>query len=205
VIIPVKLDRCGILASMYDQNWNHFGRAVQARRLALGKSQTDIAGVGGPREVTMRKLERGHPGPYKRHTLVTLERALRWKPGAVEAILAGADPADWVDSTVMYVDRDNVLRSTFPGGPPLPVGPRGRVDPEALSARDWAVRALLDYADVFDRPPYSSDPTTASTRAEIFAFVRWLMNLPPHPTFPGSSPSGFVSQGSGGKTAQVDD
>jgi hypothetical protein len=69
--------------------WALLGEAVRERRVRLGLAQDGLALRGGPSELTVRKIERGHPGPYRGMTLAGLETALGWPTGTVRAILDG--------------------------------------------------------------------------------------------------------------------
>lgn len=118
----------GMMAGMEASHWAKLGQAVRDRRTKLHMTQEDVAQAGGPSDFTMSKIEQGDPGPYRRSTLAALERALQWKPGAVEAILAGEDPGGW--------ERP----------------PSQERAPSSSSARDRVVTALLDYAGTLDNP-----------------------------------------------------
>lgn len=83
---------------MDTDNWARLGAAVHARRQELGLSQAAVTDAGGPSDQTLRKIERGEAGPYRDRTWVWLEKTLQWKPGAVQAILGGDDPAAWVEA-----------------------------------------------------------------------------------------------------------
>jgi hypothetical protein len=178
--------------------------AVRARRETLGLRQKDIAPRRGPSYETVRLIEGGEPGSYQPRTLAGLDRSLEWKIGTSQGILdgtAGDDPNAWVDPAVMLVHEGYTLRS-YPAGTTMDTvlaAPRNphQIDPVAFLARDGAIRGLLDYAGVLDER-HSTDQAAASTKADILAMVRRLMELPPHELRPGS-PSGFVSQAFGGQ------
>lgn len=72
--------------------WTRLGQLVQERREFLRLSQTDVIAAGGPSDYTMRRLERGDPGPYRPSTIRKLELALRWPRGTVDRILNGEEP-----------------------------------------------------------------------------------------------------------------
>lgn len=141
---------------METENWERLGQAVRARRKHLGLAQVDVSAAGGPSDETLRRLERGEPGPYMRRTLASLERVLRWKPGATEAISAGEDPSEWeLVSEFRHVSDS--------------AGGSDRTSASQVTARDRAVMALLDYADTLETPQ------GAATRTDVLAFVRRLM------------------------------
>ena len=114
---------------METKDWTRLGQAIRARRRQLNLSQVDVSTAGGPSSETLRLLERGDPGPYMQRTVTALERVLRWRAGAVQAIVAGESPDEWVE-------------------PPEPE----QHSAPASSARDRAVTALLDYAAELDKP-----------------------------------------------------
>lgn len=137
--------------------WENLGQAVRRRRAYLGLSQADVTAAGGPSDQTLRKLEAGDHGPYRPRTLAALERVLRWKPGAVEAILLGEFPGNW---ELSYTAVDTAQASDTASA---------SVTPRAIAARDRAVTALLDYADALQEAP---------ARTEVLIFVRRLMEQP---------------------------
>lgn len=69
-------------------DWARLGRAVRARREALGLRQGD----GGVSPATWRKVERAVDPPFLPATLRRIERALGWEPGSADRVLAGGDP-----------------------------------------------------------------------------------------------------------------
>lgn len=90
-------------------DWARLGRAIVAQRNRLGLSQEDISAAGGPSHATLRRIERGEPGPYQSRTLERLEAVLEWKVGVIDAILhdnAGDDENAWV--TDHYRLRENM-------------------------------------------------------------------------------------------------
>lgn len=76
------------------QALHRLAEAVRGRRNALGLTQRDIVDAGGPAMSTLRQIEAAKsPGGLSRATRSALDRALRWAPGTVEAMLSGkADP-----------------------------------------------------------------------------------------------------------------
>lgn len=74
------------------------GAVIRTRRASLGLSQADVVAARGPSDNTLRKIERGEPGPYRAQSTAALDRILKWKPGTTQAILngtAGSDQKEW--------------------------------------------------------------------------------------------------------------
>src|SRR5690606_39965041 len=66
-------------------------QAIEARRGELGLSLREVAERAGITGETLRAVRRGSNEPSQL-TKRGIERALRWAPGSVDAILAGGDP-----------------------------------------------------------------------------------------------------------------
>jgi transcriptional regulator with XRE-family HTH domain len=157
-----------MMAGMEPKDWVGLGEAVRARRAQLKMTQQDVAQRGGPSDVTLSQIEQGVPRSYQQRTVITLERALRLKPGAVEAILAGEDLEAWIDPTVLLVDGVSTLRGA-PPGETLPLGPApgGAVSewvPEVTSAG-------LGFLELLDRH-CGADPDAAAIRRAVILFVK---------------------------------
>ncbi len=77
-------------------DWHRLGQYVTARRVALGyRRREDLtAAVEGVGQRTLGSIETGEKGGYHRSTLATLERALRWAPGSIQAVLDGGEPTE---------------------------------------------------------------------------------------------------------------
>lgn len=73
-----------------DPAWPRLGQLVRERREALRISQ----GAAGVSVATWRKVEHAVDPPYRRSTLLAIERVLLWAPGSIDRILDGADPID---------------------------------------------------------------------------------------------------------------
>ncbi|MGI8333413.1 hypothetical protein ACRYCC_25970 [Actinomadura scrupuli] len=74
------------------EGWKRVGRAVRARRLAIGlKTQVDLYTAGGPGVATISKIETGRSPSYEDQVIYRLEDALRWKRGSVQGMLDGAE------------------------------------------------------------------------------------------------------------------
>lgn len=64
---------------------------MDARRLELGMTWEEVASAAGIKPPTLRAIRNGTNRPSQL-TKRGIERALRWAPGSVDAILAGGDP-----------------------------------------------------------------------------------------------------------------
>ena len=72
------------------------GRAVYARRRQIGLSQQELADSAGVSQTTVRNIEAGRVGARRGPSVPLIERALGWKPGSGEEILAGGEPTPLV-------------------------------------------------------------------------------------------------------------
>lgn len=72
------------------EDWTRLGVRVRAQRDALKLTQEDVQALGGPCTATLRRIENGHAKTLSRSKRRDLERALRWPPGRVDAILTGS-------------------------------------------------------------------------------------------------------------------
>jgi hypothetical protein len=75
-----------------DPDWTRLARHVAQRRTQLGLTQSQVQAAGGPSSATIRNIEPVTQTNYRKDILASLERALRWPPGAVDRILAGDEP-----------------------------------------------------------------------------------------------------------------
>jgi transcriptional regulator with XRE-family HTH domain len=75
----------------------HLGRCIRERRNQLQLTQEQMAARAGLNPVTVSLLENGKQGPPRDGTVVRLEEALDWEPGAIAHILAGGDPSGYVN------------------------------------------------------------------------------------------------------------
>lgn len=71
----------------HDQ-WLRVAQQVKARRLDLGLSQRQAAGLADISHTTWTHLEKHHQ-PISDATKVGMAKALRWRPGAIDLLLAG--------------------------------------------------------------------------------------------------------------------
>lgn len=70
-------------------SWEQLGEQVRSRRTELGLTQEELAERGGPSTPTLRAIENNRAGRLSPRLRRTLERALRWQAGSVDAILTG--------------------------------------------------------------------------------------------------------------------
>ena len=104
-------------AAAHGEESRRLAQAVQRRRRQLGLAQGDLTALGGPSEQTVRKIEQGQEGPYRRQTLDGLDRALGWKRGTTRGLLAGAvtgDPQTWLDAPTAVAHNVHCLRPASP-------------------------------------------------------------------------------------------
>jgi transcriptional regulator with XRE-family HTH domain len=129
--------------AMEPKNFERLGEAIRARRAQLGMTQQEVAQGGGPSDVTLSAIEQGTPRTYHQRTKMALERALRWRSGAVESILAGEDPAGWE----------------------LPETPLAAENPTEVTSAGMGFLALLD-------KHYGTDPDVAAVRQVVILFIK---------------------------------
>jgi hypothetical protein len=82
------------------------GRLVRTRRKELKLTQAEIQEADGPSPATQRLIEKGEHGELRKSTIEPLERALRWEPGSIEAVLAGGSP-------IYEIHVDDEIRKTL--------------------------------------------------------------------------------------------
>lgn len=95
------------------QDWPRLGRHVREARRDLGMSQDDLARESGLSRGTVQAIERAVRTSYAPATRTGTERALRWRPGSWDDVLAGGyeEPADpgsgggdgYLDAWLAYV------------------------------------------------------------------------------------------------------
>lgn len=146
--------RAGVLPNMVPSNrtgWGSVGHdferlaaAIVEARKAKGWSQDDLIRESGLGRSTIQRLERGRQQvPPNKATIQSLERALGWLPGSVEAVLRGGMPAEGsydgkflrvrIDNETEFV-RDLVRKITF------------EVDPDTPLSRIVAAEAVAEAA-----------------------------------------------------------
>lgn len=74
-------------------DWDRLGAHVKDRRDELGLTQAQVQERGGPSPASIRTLESGRAKSMSRSKRRDLERALEWRPGSVDEVLAGGEPA----------------------------------------------------------------------------------------------------------------
>lgn len=83
------------------------GRHVRTRRRQLGHSINEAAQAAEVNPKTWQALERGTRA-IRDHSYAGIERALRWRPGSIDTILDGGEPASddqtQISSDSLYVD-----------------------------------------------------------------------------------------------------
>lgn len=80
------------VSSFQPKDAKQFSRTVRDRRHELGLSLAAVAGVGGPTEPTMVRIESGQGAPMRVSTLGKLDEALQWQKGSASAVMDGFDP-----------------------------------------------------------------------------------------------------------------
>lgn len=156
------------------------GRAVHHRRTALGMTQDDVKGAGGPSDVTVRNIENGSLSRINAATLGKLDNALQWEPGTASAHLRGeaekaVSPApapvylhDASDSALLAEiarrfdltrsHRDRIPAEPVPADHDLPVADQPQLDgatPDTGGMRRWSeARESVNTAKI----PLPDDP-----------------------------------------------
>jgi hypothetical protein len=91
--------------------WARLGQALKQRRLARGLSQGQVAEMADVSMASVQTAEAGKP-PRSRmpYTIGPIARVLGWPPGAVDAVLGGAEPpGGWRDVPVQpQVDASRI-------------------------------------------------------------------------------------------------
>jgi transcriptional regulator with XRE-family HTH domain len=82
--------------------WARLGRALRQARLASGLSQDQVAEQAGVSTASIQTVEAGKvPKSRMPYTISPIARVLGWPPGAVDAVLEGAEPpGGWRDVSV---------------------------------------------------------------------------------------------------------
>jgi len=74
------------------RDWARLADVVKAARTSKGLTQVTLAEAAGVSEATVQNLEAGGDRRRLPSSLPKVERALGWRPGSGEAVLAGGDP-----------------------------------------------------------------------------------------------------------------
>lgn len=96
------------------EDWRRLATYVNKRRHLLGLTQQDIRSLGGPSTATMRLIEGALQDSYRPMVLSSLEKALRWAPGSIEAILAGGEPTPSVQATTAVALTSHARATAYP-------------------------------------------------------------------------------------------
>lgn len=73
-------------------SWERLGREVARRREQLNLTQVDVAQRGGPSVATLTAIENNRSGRLSKRLRQSLEKAIEWEPGSVDAVLSGQAP-----------------------------------------------------------------------------------------------------------------
>jgi transcriptional regulator with XRE-family HTH domain len=73
-------------------SWEKLAEVVRERRKELGLTQTQVAERGDLSVELLRMIENNRSGRLSPPKAQGLERALRWKPGSVAAVIGGGSP-----------------------------------------------------------------------------------------------------------------
>lgn len=75
-------------------DWERLARYVTARRIELNYRTREAVAEADPgiKPRTLGDIERASRTSYNRTTIASLEHALQWRPGSVQAILDGGEP-----------------------------------------------------------------------------------------------------------------
>ena len=86
--------------------WGRLGRALRAARERQGLTQDELAQRAGVSTKSVQDAEAGRvPKRRMPYTLAPMAKALGWPSGAVDAVLAGAEPpGGWQDVRVEVTD-----------------------------------------------------------------------------------------------------
>ncbi len=86
---------------MAGMDWDRLAQAIIDRRAELGyRKREAFAAAAELSARLLSDLEHNRRQNYDRVTLASVEKALKWEPGAIQRILQGADP-----STVLHPDE----------------------------------------------------------------------------------------------------
>jgi transcriptional regulator with XRE-family HTH domain len=84
---------CRLSGKMWGiMSWETLAKVVRERRKDLGLTQPQVAEVGGLSISLVRMIENNRSEGMRAAKKQGLERALRWKPGSVDAVLDGGSP-----------------------------------------------------------------------------------------------------------------
>ena len=151
-------------------SWEKLGAEVRKRRIELGLTQEQLVERGGPSTPTLRAIENDRAGRLSPRLRRSLERALLWRDGSVDRVLAGESAAALNVTTTTPIGPDfyllldqtlSVARALIIGSEGGSVGERGadtrvravqkafaeagpRLDPEQRDKLDRLIAVLND-------------------------------------------------------------
>ncbi len=82
----------GLSGKIRVMSWEQLADEARLRRKQLKLTQTDVAERGGLSVATVRAVETNRSGRLSRRLRRSLERALEWQDGSVDAVLEGRSP-----------------------------------------------------------------------------------------------------------------
>lgn len=71
------------------KNWKNVAERMRSRRLDLGLTMKEAAHIAGISEPQWDVMENARRDTFRTRSLRGVERALKWHPGAIDALLAG--------------------------------------------------------------------------------------------------------------------
>lgn len=104
------------IGGMEAENRKRLGQAVVARRIELGMRTTKA--LSEEASLTPRMLgdlENGRRDNFSGGTKAQIERALQWKPGSIDATLAGGDPTPILGGIVLPEPEGHSLSDSYAG------------------------------------------------------------------------------------------
>lgn len=127
-----------------DDDWARLGRALTARRKALGyeKRLPFARDAGLSHDRALSDLENARRQNFEPATIAQVEQVYRWKSGSVVAVLNGHDPTP-IDETVGPAPQDDGVLLSMPPEALAGLGPAEREEVIA-AARLTALRAARE-------------------------------------------------------------
>ncbi|MCA2243345.1 MULTISPECIES: DNA-binding protein [Mycobacteriaceae] len=143
-------------------DWEKLGVVVRDRRAELGLTQTDVNELGGPSVLTLRAIENNRAGRLSPRLRRSLERALKWESGSIEAVLEGGVPKE-------------IQQPSAPSPPPSPGGDRFALARRVLSMKETFGKHR-DQMEQTAREALSEEITRSAREAEegIITLMPWL-------------------------------
>lgn len=154
------------------ENWTRLGELVRLRREELGLTQSQVQGRGGPSPALIRTLETGRARSISRSKRRDLERALDWRLGSIDDILAGGPPAPASEPLNIPNIRQRPGRN---GGQGYEVTrDLGGVEPLKLFGLALMANALSEAADDFTKGEGTSEKLVALAYRTYSASMKLL-------------------------------